>query len=77
MKTLSEKLNFSQKEIENSFKIDKRKDVNFYETLCAYCANYDINLKNVTDEDFDSAVEILKNYGSNHLEFNHYFFSIN
>jgi hypothetical protein len=65
MKTLSERLNFSEREEkEHAVKIDRRKDISYYETLCAYCANNDIDLTKVDDGDFDSAVFLLKEYGS-------------
>jgi len=80
MKNFSERLNFStnEKELENSVKINRNNDVNYYDTLCLYCANNSINLENVSDDDFDAAVEILKNFGSNdaslRYEFNNIFF---
>ena len=64
MKTLTERLNFSDKaENGNAVKIDRRRDVNYYETLCLYCANNDINLDAITDADFDSAGIALENHG--------------
>ena len=65
MTTLAEKLNFSQNsESSTSIKIDNRKDVNFYETLCLYCTWNDIDLNDVSDEDFNSAVMTMENYGA-------------
>ena len=37
---------------ENKVKINARKVVNFYDTLCLYCAENDISLTNLTSEDF-------------------------
>jgi len=41
---------------------DTRRDINFYETLCFICAELDVDLKKVTDEDFDSASLILEDF---------------
>ena len=83
MSNFLERLNFSVKpnELENGVKINRNNDINYFETLCLYCADYNIELKNVSDEDFDAAVEVLKNYGFNDSsliwEFdNTFFFSI-
>ena len=67
MKTFTEKLNFSSSELENSIKINNNKDVNHYETLCKYCADHNIDLENVSDEEFEAAAEIMKNHGSSSL----------
>ncbi len=39
-------------------------DVNFYETLCMYCADNDIDLDSVSDADFDGAVMAMEAYGT-------------
>ena len=84
MTNFSEKLNFSIKasDLENALKINKNRDVNYYETLCFYCSENNINLKNVSEEEFDAAVETIKNFGSKDAvlkwEFdNNFYFSIN
>ena len=75
MKTLSSRLNFSQsKEHESAVKIDQRKDVNFYETLCAYCA--DNNIRWDKAGDFNSAVYILENYGQDDISTDYFYFWI-
>jgi len=79
MKTFSEKLNFSSKNnLENSIEIDFRKDVNVYETLCAYCANNSVDLSNVSDEEFSGAVEVIETYkkGNGYFENESFFMSI-
>lgn len=74
---LSGMLNFSKiKDVERAVEINKKKDINYYETLCLYCADNDIDLKNVSDNEFDSAVEILSNYGLLDISFDLFFFWI-
>jgi len=64
MKHFAANLNFSDtRKNDRSVKIDRRKDINYYETLCLYCANNDIDLTEVDDDDFHSAGIALENYG--------------
>jgi len=64
MSTLTERLNFSTTSTHDSaIVIDNRKDVNFYETLCLYCSENNIDLKNIEDDDFNGAVYTMENYG--------------
>lgn len=77
MEKLSEKLNFSERSgPERSIKIDPRRDVNYYETLCLYCAENDINLNNLEQEEIDAAVNIIENYGSAELKREPFYFWI-
>ncbi len=77
MKTLSERLNFSHKKTTHeAVKIFKWHNTNLFETLCYYCSVMEIDLKEVTDEDFDSSVSILANHGQNDKEHDHYYFWI-
>lgn len=74
---LVEKLNFSDVEqVERAVKIDRNKDVNVYETLCLYCAENDVDLNGISDEEFSSAVEIIENYGSKDAEIKEFYFWI-
>jgi len=73
--TLSERMNFSSfANISNSIEIDNRKNINYYETLCLYCADNNIKLTSVSDSEFDSAITTFKNHNSNAKK--RYFFSI-
>lgn len=48
-------IQFSTQEIcapSNAVKIDPKNDINYYETLCLYCAENDVNLDNVDDGEF-------------------------
>lgn len=77
MTTLSEKLNFSTRRLnDESIEIDKRRDINLYETLCLYCADNDINLCEVSEEEFDAACEVLKMHGSEDMSSDTFFFWI-
>lgn len=77
MQTLSEMLNFSDRtDRKEAVKIDKRKDINVYETLCLYCANNDVNLKDISDQDFEGAVEIIENYAFDAPEIEFFYFWI-
>jgi hypothetical protein len=74
--TLSSRLNFSDYQHDSAVKINKRKDVNYYETLCCYCADNSIDLKNIKDTDFTSAAMILESYAQNDLSCDYYYFWI-
>jgi len=75
--TLSSRLNFSDyKQHDSAIKINKRREVHHYETLCCYCANNGIDVKNISDSDFTSASMILENYGKNDLSTDYYYFWI-
>lgn len=64
MSSFTQKLNFSNKRrYDRAVKIDRRRDVNYYETLCLYCANNDIDLEQVSDTDFDSAGIVFEEHG--------------
>lgn len=65
MKTLCEKMNIKFGEVENAH-ILKRVNMGFasYDTLCLICAELNINLDDVSDNDFDSAANILKDFVS-------------
>lgn len=77
MTNFTETLNFSLTGQENrAVEIDKRKDINIYETLCLYCAENSIDANNITDEDFYAAVETIENFGSNDKSFDKFFFWI-
>ena len=63
METLSSRLNFSQKDLHsNAVKIEKKRDINFYETLCLYCADNSIDLTGISESDFCTASMILENH---------------
>jgi len=77
METLSSRLNFSQEDLHsNAVKIEKNKDINFYETLCLYCADNSIDLTEISESDFSSASMILENYGRDDLSEDYFYFWI-
>ena len=47
----------------NAVKVDPKKDINYYETLCLFCSENDIDLSNVSDADFSSHVTALAQFG--------------
>jgi hypothetical protein len=78
MKTLSEKMNFSFKEIDNSIKIESGRCLNYYyNKLQSYCSTYNIDVTNVSEQEFDAAVETMSMYKKNdNYESASYYFSI-
>jgi len=40
----------------------------YYDNLCLYCADNDINLSLTTDKDFDAHVEVISDYGKNEID---------
>jgi len=77
MKTLVQRMNFStHRNPGEAIEIKKWHDVNHYETLCLYCANNDIDLKNIEDDDFFAASEIMQEHGQDDKSTDSYFFWI-
>ena len=77
--TFTETLNFSQKkDNDRAIKLYSRtRDFGYYyDNLCLYCANNDINITEISDADFSSAVEIMESHGARDLSTDHYFFWI-
>lgn len=70
MENIVEKMNFAINAFEKknaptkAITIDPRRDINYYETLCLYCADNDINLDKVSDEEFENAADFLENFAS-------------
>ena len=78
MTNFTNKLNFSQKE-ENStaMKLRNDKDLDYYyNNLCLYCADNDIDITNISDDEFMSAAEVMSNHGENDISTDHYYFWI-
>jgi len=74
---LSKRLNFSDKqENDTAIKIKKWHGVNHYETLCLYCADNDINIEEISDDDFYSCSVIMQEYGQEDKSIGHYYFWI-
>ena len=77
MKTLSDRLNLSlTKDVEWAVRIDKHRDVNFFDTLCLYCANDNINTDIIDDDDFIACADIIADFASNDMGSDHYYFWI-
>jgi len=78
MKSLAERINFSlKKEHESAIKVNKWTDVAYYETLCKYVSDNEINVMLYSARDFDAAVEILETYGQYDKSVDYYYFWIN
>jgi len=61
MKTLSERLSISNKKIEEAYVIDDvRKDINFYDTFCLICAELNLDIDKIDDNDFTSCAMIFE-----------------
>ena len=76
---LSKELNMSLQEGHSKndvIEINKKKDINYYETLCKYCADNNIDLKNVSNNEFDGCVELLKEHGSFDITIEKFYFWI-
>jgi hypothetical protein len=77
MSNFIESLNFSSSDDNsNAIEIKKWNDVNHYETLCQYCANNDIDLTDVSDDDFYAASELMADHGQADKSTDSYFFWI-
>jgi hypothetical protein len=75
----SQSLNFSgTKDNDSAIKLyNRNRDTGYYfENLCAYCANNDIDLNDIDNNDFCSAVDVMEAHGTNDLSIDHYFFWI-
>ena len=73
---LSERLNFSDKEMKNSIKINKWSGVNGYNQIARYCADNDIDLKQYTEHDIEGASLILEDFGQADKTTDCFYFSI-
>lgn len=65
MSNFFEKLNLTTniKNIpDHAFILDTRRDIAVYDTLCLYCAENNIDLVNVSDEEFYRTSETIENY---------------
>lgn len=78
MASFTETLNFSHKQEGNAIKLHNRnRDIDYYyDNLSLYCANNDIDISKVSDDEFMAAAEIMKDHGSKDLTTDHYYFSI-
>ena len=79
MTTLTERLNFSQQTSNPSaIKLHNRnRGISYYyDNLCLYCADNDIDLGNVSDDEFMAAAEVMSGHGTLDLSTDHYFFWI-
>ena len=77
MTNFIETLNFSdRKESASAIEIKKWHSVNHYETLCLYCAENDIDLSNVSDEEFYTASDVMAQHGQEDKSTDSYFFWI-
>ena len=66
MKTLTERLNMQMKFKDGAWNVpDTRGDINWYDTLCLMCAELDIDLKEIDDDDFASASYVLSDFAKN------------
>ena len=64
MKTLADKMNikFGTSNQELAIEIDARRNINTYDTFCLYCADNNIDLKEIDDSDFDSCIDLIDNF---------------
>lgn len=46
----------------DAVKLNTRKDINFYDTLCLYCADNNIQAQLIDDDQFDSVVDLIREY---------------
>ncbi len=79
MKTITDKLNFSQKqENYSAIKLHNRnRDIGYYfDNLCLYCDNNNIDLDKVSGDDFTVASEIMSDYGTNDISTDSFYFWI-
>lgn len=62
--TLTAKMNieFGSSNEDLVVEIDARRNVNIYDTFCQYCADNNVNLKDIDDSDFNACVELIENF---------------
>jgi hypothetical protein len=78
MNELSVKLNFSTSDHpDHAIKLHNRnRDIGYYyDNLCLYCANNNIDPKQYENQ-FMAAAEVMSEYGTNDLSIDHYYFWI-
>lgn len=61
---------------EKSIKIAKYRDVNYFETLCKYVADHDIEITAYEAVEFEAVSKMMKLYGSHDRSCDHYYFWI-
>lgn len=81
MKTLTERLNLSMKDnLDNSMKLKLKSSGNsaYYDNLCLYCAENNIDLKNISDADFEACADAIETFAGQYDEYNQkvFYFSI-
>ena len=79
MTKFTNRLNFSQKkESESAIKLHNRnRDFGYYyDNLCLYCANNDIEIDNISDKAFSDAVDLMEMHSTNDISTDHYYFWI-
>ena len=73
---LSNRLNFSQNcDHTSAIKLfSKNRDLGYYyDNLCLYCANNDIDIKQVSDQDFTNCADVMRDHCSDNYVDNYYF----
>ena len=76
MENFINRLNFSSKEHHNSIEIKKWESVNHYERLCLYCAENNIDIKSVSEDDFGAASDLMADFGQSDKSTDSYYFWI-
>ena len=68
MTTLAERLNlsvgFKESNRSDAVSFDYRQDINIYETLTLYCSEHNIDLNNISDDDFNGCEEVINDFRS-------------
>ncbi len=62
MTTLTSRLNISSRKINGAYYIQSMIGMSCYDTLCLICSELDINLTDISDEDFEAAADVLENF---------------
>lgn len=79
MSTFTETLNFSSNSDASSaieLYANNRDFGYYYDNLCLYCANNNIDINLISDDEFDAAAEIMMDHGTAKPEIQSYFFWI-
>jgi hypothetical protein len=61
--TLTERLNFSDRKTANSIEISKCISTRHDQILRSYCAQNDIDLSSVSDDEIDACAELMQDHG--------------
>ncbi len=76
MATLVERIRFTDIKNSKTMKVLKWKHPHGYDILSLYCADHNIDLSNVSDDDFENASAVIEGFGQSDKTINSFYFWI-